>query len=55
MELQVNKQTMRIGIAADHGAFALQAQLEHSLLAAGYEAVDFGAFTLHPKDDFPTS
>jgi ribose 5-phosphate isomerase B len=42
---------MRIGIAADHGAFALKAQLEGSLRASGYEVVDFGAHALDLKDD----
>lgn len=49
----MNTQTMRIGLAADHGAFALKAQLEQSLLAAGFEILEFGAFTLDPKDDYP--
>ena len=44
---------MRIGIAADHGAFALKAQLEGSLRASGYEVVDFGAHALDLKDDYP--
>jgi ribose 5-phosphate isomerase B len=44
---------MRIGIAADHGAFDLKAQLEESLSASGYEVVDFGAHILDPKDDYP--
>jgi len=44
---------MHIGIAADHGAFALKAQLEESLRASGYEVVDFGAHLLDAKDDYP--
>jgi ribose 5-phosphate isomerase B len=44
---------MRIGIAADHGAFALKGKLEQSLRSAGYEVVDFGAHQLNPADDYP--
>lgn len=43
---------MRIGIAADHGAFALKQQLERSLKAAGYEVTDFGAHRLVSTDDY---
>jgi ribose 5-phosphate isomerase B len=44
---------MRVGIAADHGAFSLKGQLEESLRASGYEVVDFGAHQLNPADDYP--
>ena len=44
---------MRIGIAADHGAFALKGQLEGSLHSSGYEVVDFGPYELNPADDYP--
>ncbi|MGD0443562.1 MAG: RpiB/LacA/LacB family sugar-phosphate isomerase [Edaphobacter sp.] len=44
---------MRVGIAADHGAFALKGQLEESLRRSGYEVVDFGAHQLNPADDYP--
>jgi ribose 5-phosphate isomerase B len=44
---------MRVGIAADHGAFALKGQLEESLRNSGYEVVDFGAHQLNPADDYP--
>ncbi len=43
---------MRIGIAADHGAFTRNAQLEDYLLTTDYKVLDFGAFTLDPKDDY---
>jgi hypothetical protein len=46
---------MRIGIAADHGAFALKAQLEESLCTSGYDVADFGAHQLNPADDAQTS
>jgi len=44
---------MRVGIAADHGAFALKGQLEASLRSSGYDVVDFGAHHLNPADDYP--
>ncbi len=44
---------MRVGIAADHGAFTLKGQLEKSLRSSGYEVVDFGAHRLNPADDYP--
>lgn len=42
-----------IGIAADHGGFALKEYLTSALNAAGYEVVDFGAHKLVKDDDFP--
>jgi len=44
---------IRVGIAADHGGFALKGQLEDSLRASGYEVVDYGAHQLNPADDYP--
>ncbi len=44
---------MRIGIAADHGGFALKEQLAQALRGAGHEVVDFGANSLIPDDDYP--
>jgi ribose 5-phosphate isomerase B len=44
---------MRVGIAADHGGFALKGQLEESLCNSGYEVIDFGALQLTPADDYP--
>lgn len=44
---------IRVGIAADHGAFALKGQLEESLRTSGYEVVDFGAHQLNPGEDYP--
>jgi ribose 5-phosphate isomerase B len=44
---------MRVGIAADHGGFALKQELLERLRAAGHEVVDFGADTLAPGDDYP--
>ncbi len=44
---------MRIGIAADHGGFALKEEVSASLRKAGHEIVDFGAYQLTPDDDYP--
>lgn len=44
---------MRVGIAADHGGFALKAPVAEAMRAAGYEVVDFGAHKLDPADDYP--
>jgi ribose 5-phosphate isomerase B len=44
---------MRVGIAADHGGFALKAQLAESLRGSGDHVVDFGAQHLDPEDDYP--
>ena len=44
---------MRVGIAADHGGFALKEQAAESLRSSGYEVVDFGAHELNPGDDYP--
>ena len=43
---------MRIGMAADHGGFALKQTLRKSL-SGDYEVVDFGADALDPEDDYP--
>ncbi len=42
-----------MGFAADHGGFALKAELTASLSAAGYEIEDYGAFELTADDDYP--
>jgi len=47
------RDTMRIGIASDHGGFELKAQILLALTAAGYLVKDFGAYQLVPEDDFP--
>jgi ribose 5-phosphate isomerase B len=44
---------MRIGIAADHGGFALKVEMAQSLREAGHEVVDFGAYQLTLGDDYP--
>jgi ribose 5-phosphate isomerase B len=47
------RETMRIGIAADHGGFELKVQLVAALTFAGYVVKDFGAFELTDGDDYP--
>lgn len=44
---------MRVGIATDHGGFALKQELLAQLRAAGHQVVDFGAHELAPDDDYP--
>ncbi len=44
---------MRIGIATDHGGFALKEELIAHICAAGHEVVDFGAHQPTPDDDYP--
>ena len=44
---------MRVGIAADHGGFALKMEMAEALRTAGHEVVDFGARILTPGDDYP--
>jgi ribose 5-phosphate isomerase B len=44
---------MRIGIATDHGGFALKEELLGQLRASGHEVVDFGAHHLNEGDDYP--
>jgi len=44
---------MRVGIATDHGGFALKEELVARIRAAGQEVVDFGAYRLTPDDDYP--
>ena len=44
---------MRVGIAADHGGFALKQEAGTYLRAKGYEIVDFGANQMDPADDYP--
>jgi ribose 5-phosphate isomerase B len=44
---------MRLGVAADHGGFALKQKLAAALAVDGHEIVDFGAAELDPDDDYP--
>src|SRR5574340_621413 len=44
---------MRIGIAADHGGFAIKEELAGKLREAGFDVIDFGSYALDPGDDYP--
>jgi ribose 5-phosphate isomerase B len=44
---------MLVGIATDHGGFALKEELVAKLRAAAHEIVDFGAHEGNPDDDYP--
>ena len=44
---------MRIGIAADHGGFALKQQLCAALRSEEHQVTDFGPLRLDPSDDYP--
>jgi RpiB/LacA/LacB family sugar-phosphate isomerase len=44
---------MRIGIAADHGGYALKEELRLALGGEGHQVRDFGAARLDPDDDYP--
>lgn len=44
---------MRIGIAADHGGFALKERIMQALRGGRHDVVDFGAYELDPADDYP--
>ena len=44
---------MKVGIATDHGGFALKEELIARLRSSGHEVVDFGAHALSPGDDYP--
>jgi ribose 5-phosphate isomerase B len=44
---------MRIGIAADHGGYALKERLIASLTEQGHQVKDFGARRLDSADDYP--
>jgi ribose 5-phosphate isomerase B len=44
---------MHVGVATDHGGFALKAELVEKLRQAGHEVIDCGAYQLDPADDYP--
>jgi len=44
---------MRIGIATDHGGFALKEDLVFRLRGEGHDVADFGAPALASDDDYP--
>lgn len=44
---------MRIGIAADHGGFAMKERIAESIKSSGNDVADYGAHHLDPADDYP--
>lgn len=44
---------MKIGIAADHGGFALKQIIQPYLISLNYEVVDYGAYVQDDLDDYP--
>ena len=44
---------MKLGIAADHGGYELKVIIYAFLKNLGHELIDFGAFELNTKDDYP--
>ncbi|HEY1847982.1 MAG TPA: RpiB/LacA/LacB family sugar-phosphate isomerase [Opitutaceae bacterium] len=42
-----------VGLAADHRGFALKAEVEARLRAAGWAIEDFGDHSMKPQDDYP--
>jgi len=44
---------MQIGIAADHGGFALKESILRFLNSRNYQVKDFGAYRLDNADDYP--
>ena len=44
---------MKVYLASDHAGFELKGKLIEYVKSLGYEAIDKGAFTLDPADDYP--
>ena len=44
---------MRVYLGSDHAGFDVKAQLIDHLTTEGHEAIDCGAFTYDPDDDYP--
>lgn len=44
---------MKLGIAADHGGYELKEIISTFLKNLGHELIDYGAFELDTKDDYP--
>ena len=49
----IKEDSVRVGIATDHGGFGQKEELVAQLRAVGPEVVDFGAHGLTPSDDYP--
>ena len=44
---------MKLGIAADHGGYELKGIISPFLKNLGHEVIDYGAYELDTKDDYP--
>jgi ribose 5-phosphate isomerase B len=44
---------VKLGVAADHGGFELKGNVQAFLQNLGHDLIDFGAFELNAKDDYP--
>jgi ribose 5-phosphate isomerase B len=44
---------MRVGIAADHGGYVFKEEVAEWLRGSVHEIVDFGAYALDTRDDYP--
>jgi ribose 5-phosphate isomerase B len=44
---------MRVGIAANHGAFEMKGDLLTRIRSLGHSVIDFGADELNAEDDYP--
>ena len=44
---------MRVAVACDHAGFPLKAEIMQTVVQAGHEVVDLGAFQVEPLDDYP--
>lgn len=44
---------MRVYLGSDHAGFELKGRLVEHLRALGHDAIDCGALTLDPQDDYP--
>ena len=44
---------MRVFLGSDHAGFELKARLLEHLTALGHDAIDCGALTFDPQDDYP--
>ena len=50
---QTQDTRIRVGIAADHGGYALKGEIVSWLRSSRYEVIDFGAHELNLEDDYP--
>ena len=56
MKIQdVNPQSLRLAIGADHGGFELKQQLVAYLQSAGIIVLDMGPAVMDPEDDYPVA